>query len=98
MGWPLLTVETGVNGESKSTNERGWLVRWACREITRQLCFALASLVNSVKKYFFPHFYISLSPNNLGSQPGWFTCVSLTYENASEIFLKVTMGVVCMGL
>ncbi len=27
-GWPLLTVETEVNGDSKSTNERGlpWLV------------------------------------------------------------------------
>ncbi len=22
-GWPLLTIETGVNGDSKSTNERG---------------------------------------------------------------------------
>ncbi|MFN9908250.1 MAG: hypothetical protein ACK56F_19330 [bacterium] len=22
-GWPLLTVETEVNGDSKSTNERG---------------------------------------------------------------------------
>jgi hypothetical protein len=31
--WPLLTVETEVNGDSKSTNERGypWLVRWARR-------------------------------------------------------------------
>ncbi len=29
-GWPLLSAETGVNGDSKSTNERGpystWLV------------------------------------------------------------------------
>ncbi len=45
-GWPLLTVETEVNGESKSTNERVLprLVRWACRAGTRNFCPALAAL------------------------------------------------------
>ncbi len=27
-GWPLLTVETEVNGDSKSTNERGPYFGW----------------------------------------------------------------------
>ena len=25
-GWPLLTVDTDVNEDSKNTNERGWFV------------------------------------------------------------------------
>jgi hypothetical protein len=44
-GWPLLTVETEVNGDSKSTNEKGvppWLVRCAG---TIDFCSALAALV-----------------------------------------------------
>jgi hypothetical protein len=36
--WPLLTAETEVNGDSKSTNERGsflgWFV-WTCRAGTK---------------------------------------------------------------
>ncbi len=100
MGWPLLTVETGVNGESKSTNERGWLVRWACRAITRDLCSALASLVSQIQNIFFPHFYISPSPSNLGRQPVWFTGVLVYVSdfNSSEIFFKVTIGAACLGL
>jgi hypothetical protein len=49
-GSPLLTVESDVNGGSKSTNEmvHPWLVRWACRASTRDFCSALAAL-----KYFF---------------------------------------------
>jgi hypothetical protein len=27
-GWPLLTVETEANGDSKSTNERGSFLGW----------------------------------------------------------------------
>ncbi len=51
-GWPLLTVETGVNGDSKSTNERGpsfWLVRWAFRAGTRDAWSASAALVGPVR-------------------------------------------------
>ncbi len=56
--------------------------------------FSLASLVNPVQNKFFPHFYISPSPINLGRQLGWFTCVSVCVPdfNASDIFLKGTMG------
>ncbi len=48
-GWPLLTVEAQVNGDSMGTNERGpSLVRWACRAGTRDFCSALAALVGLV--------------------------------------------------
>jgi hypothetical protein len=54
-GWPLLTVETEANGDSKSTNEQGlpWLVRCAHRAGTRDFCPALAALVAPVQKVFF---------------------------------------------
>jgi hypothetical protein len=50
-GWPLLLVETEVNGDSKSTNERGpSLIGWACRAVKRYICSALVALVGPVKK------------------------------------------------
>jgi hypothetical protein len=58
-GWPLLTVETEVNGDSKRTIDRdsflGWLVGLVMpvREI---FCHALAALVSTV------HFFILLVP------------------------------------
>ncbi len=57
-GWPLLTVETEVNGSSKRTNENGvlsWLVRWACRAGTRDFLFCLGCSIRPSTKYFFPH-------------------------------------------
>ncbi len=53
--WPLLTVKTEVNEDSKSTNERvlPWLVRWDFRTGTRDFCSALAALVGSVQNIFF---------------------------------------------
>ena len=62
-GWPLLTVETDVNGDSKSTNERGPSLvgsLWACRA---GFCSALAALVGPVKYIFFPHRTLHLSPS-----------------------------------
>jgi hypothetical protein len=46
-GWPLLTAETEVEGDSQRTYERGlsWLVRFACNTETRDICSALAALV-----------------------------------------------------
>ncbi len=45
-GWPLLTVETDVNGDSKSTNEKvsfhGWFVRLI---VPLQLIFVLPWLL-----------------------------------------------------
>jgi hypothetical protein len=55
-GWPLLTVETEVNGDSKSSNERGglpWLVCWTCVAGTRDFCSALAALGSPVQNIFF---------------------------------------------
>ncbi len=57
-GWPLLTVETEVNGDSKGTKRGGflsWLVRWACSAGIRDFCSALAALVGPVQNIFFPH-------------------------------------------
>ncbi len=49
-GWPLLTVETGVNGDSKSTNEKG---PWACCTGTGDFSSALADLDGPVQNMFF---------------------------------------------
>ncbi len=54
--WPLLAVETEMNGDSKRTNERVpslvGLLGLSCR-YTRDFCSALAALVGQV--YFLPH-------------------------------------------
>jgi hypothetical protein len=71
-GWPLLTVETDVNGDSKSTNERGpslasWAWGWACRAGTR-VCSALAALVGPVQNNFLcPHRPASRAGSRAGS-------------------------------
>jgi hypothetical protein len=62
-GWPLLTVETEVNRNSKSTNERGpsLVVRWACRAGARDFYPALTTLVSPVQNICFLTInYISL--------------------------------------
>jgi hypothetical protein len=56
-GWPLLTVEIKVNGDSKRTNERGpfnfgWL-GLSCRYKRFLLCLGCSSRPGS--KYFSPH-------------------------------------------
>ncbi len=57
-GWPLRRiVETEVNGDSKSTNERGpsLVGSLAHRGGTRNLYHALAALVSPVQIFFFSH-------------------------------------------
>ncbi len=50
IGGPV-TVQTEVNGDSKSTNERGpSLLHWACRADTRDFCPVLTALVVAVQK------------------------------------------------
>jgi hypothetical protein len=53
-GWPLLTVETKVNGDSKSTNEKGpsLVGRLASRAGIRDICSALAALIAQVQNSF----------------------------------------------
>jgi hypothetical protein len=72
-GWPLLTVETEVNGDSKSTNEKrvpSWLVLWACRAGTRDFCPALAALVGPVQNVFFLTVHNFHSFVHIGQQAG----------------------------
>ncbi len=55
-GWPLLTVETEVNGDSKNTNGRSpslVVVHWACCADTREFRSTLAGLVGPVQNIFF---------------------------------------------
>ncbi len=56
-GWPLLTVETAMNGDSTSTNDRGpslvgslGLLCWL-----KRFLFSLGCSSRPSKKYFFPH-------------------------------------------
>ncbi len=52
-----MTIETEVNGDSKSSNERGpsLVNRWACHARTIDFCSALAAEVGPEYKIFFPH-------------------------------------------
>jgi hypothetical protein len=58
-GWPLLTVENEVDGDSKSTNERGPSLVSSLSSFfrvgTRDFYPGLAALVGPVKYIFFPH-------------------------------------------
>jgi hypothetical protein len=85
-GWPLLTVETEVNWESKSANERGpsfaGLLGLSCRYSTRYFCSALAALVGPVQNIFSSPCTISIllspSPSKMGRQPCWVACLSVS--------------------
>jgi hypothetical protein len=80
VGWPLLTVETEVNGDSKSTKEGvlPWLVRWACPVGTRDFWSVSAALFGPVRNIFSLLYAIliplSPSPSKLGRQPCWVAC------------------------
>jgi hypothetical protein len=58
-GWPMLTVETEVNGDSKSTNERGPSLVGSFN-----FCSALAALVGPVQNILFLaiHYFNSFFP------------------------------------
>ncbi len=63
---PLLTVETEVNGDSKSTNKRGpsLVACLACRAGTIDFCSALAAQGGPIQYNFFltVHFFNSFAP------------------------------------
>ncbi len=90
-GWPLVTVETGAIGDSRSTtHERGpfFVGFWVWRAGTREFCSTLAALVGSI--YFFPSPYIisiPLSPslNKLGRQPCWVACLCAQLWSCSNV-------------
>ncbi len=78
-GCPLLTVETGVNGDSEST--RPGLFRRACRASTRNFCPALAALVGPVQNIFFltVHHFNSFVPiAQQSGQAAMLGCLSLS--------------------
>jgi hypothetical protein len=74
-GWPLLAVETEVNGNSKRTNERSPFLVGSLGLRCWQEIFVLPWLLSSAQykiffssKYTFP-ISLSSSPNKLGRQP-----------------------------
>jgi hypothetical protein len=82
-GWPLLTVETEVNGDSKRTTEKapslGGSLGFSSRY--KRFLFCLGCSIRSSTKYFFPHltlltFLILFAPSSskLGRQPCWAAC------------------------
>ncbi len=62
-GWPLVTVETEVNGDPKSKYERvlPWLIHWACLAGTRDFSSSLAALIGPVQNISFPPYTFSVS-------------------------------------
>ncbi len=72
-GWPLLTVETEVNGDSKDSIEKGpsWLVRWACRTSTRDFYPAVDARVSLVQNIFFltAHYFNLSTHPSLATHP-----------------------------
>jgi hypothetical protein len=61
-GWPLLTVETDMHGDSKITNERGPSLAFFRRAGTIDFFHALAALVSPVENIIFldAHFFTLL--------------------------------------
>jgi hypothetical protein len=89
-GWPLLTVDTEVNGDSKSTHEGvlPWLDCWACRAGTRDNCPALAALVGPVPRKIFLAYtistHLSLSPRKVGWQSCGVACLLVCFSEGEE--------------
>jgi hypothetical protein len=82
-GWPLLTIETEANGDSKRTNEKGSFLGWFVElvvPVQEIFCFALAALIGPVQNIFVLNVHrtsIPLSPSasKLGRQPCWVACL-----------------------
>jgi hypothetical protein len=72
-GWLLLTVETTLYGDSKSTNERGpfsFVVTWACRAGTRDF-YSVFTACHSrpiAKKKFSSPYSISIHLSSMSSK------------------------------
>ncbi len=71
--WPLLTVKTGLNGDSKSTNERRSLIGWFVGLVYKKFLFG------PLQQKCFSSYTISIllspSPSKLGRQPCWAACL-----------------------
>jgi hypothetical protein len=75
-GWFLLSVETEMNGRSKSTNEKGlsWLFRWTRRTGTRDFYPALSALVSPVHNIFSSRTLFQFT-----------VCVSIAQQSGQEV-------------
>ncbi len=62
-GWPLLTVESEENGDSKSTNRKA-LVCWARHAGTRGFYPTMAALWSAKNRILFPHRRLSVAPSH----------------------------------
>jgi hypothetical protein len=77
-GWPLQTVETEVNGDSRVQMKRvlHWLVRWLAVPVLE--IFFLVAPVGSEENIFSSLYTISTplspSPRKLGRQSCWVRC------------------------
>jgi hypothetical protein len=78
-GWPLLTVETEANWDSKSTNERGPSLVGLFVPVQETFIHALAALVSPVQNIFSSPYaisiYVLLHQINLGRQPCRAVCL-----------------------
>jgi hypothetical protein len=86
--WHLLTVETEVNGDSKSTNEMGpslvgslSLSRLCKRFLS---CLGLGCSSRPSTKYLYP------LPGKLGRQSCWVVCLLVCFSGSEETFRSIT--------
>jgi hypothetical protein len=90
-GWPLLTVETEVDENSKGTNERGTFMvgslGLSCRY--KKFLLRLGCTSRPSTKYFFPHYthFNSFVPlvQQAGMQPCWVACNSVYISDLANI-------------
>ncbi len=103
--WPMLPVETEVNGDSKSTNERSpFLVGslgFSCQYKRFLSCLGCSSRPS--RKYYFPHHTLfqlirSLRPSKLGRGSCWVACLLVYVSGSSplELCQKSTRPIVFM--
>ncbi len=97
--WPLLTVETEVNGDSKSTYEKGPSLvgsfGLSCRYKRFFFNLGLDALIGQYEIFFpRPTLPLSPSPSKLGRQPCWVACLLVSVSDVDSRFVhfKVTWG------
>ncbi len=89
-GWLLLTAETKVNGDSKSTNERGpSLGCFIGLVVPVQEFFSCLGCSSrpSTKYFFLTIYYYNLyvpSPSKLGRQSCWLACLSICVSGHAQ--------------
>jgi hypothetical protein len=100
-GWALLTVETGTNGDSKSTYNRNgvllWFVRWACHKHKKRSLSCLCCSSPPGTKYFFPHrtlhisVHLSLPPSKSCRVPCLLVC-AVGYNDFNNVDMQTRIS------